>query len=103
MKFISDSDIKIDRELSDLDRFALSFIKILRNHTDYVIVSGYVSIILGRARASEDIDVIIAPIDKNKLGNLVGSLKKTFYCLNANDANGIYGNLKETALYTRSF
>jgi hypothetical protein len=30
----------------------------LKKNIDYVIVGGYVSILLGRARAGEDIDVI---------------------------------------------
>ncbi len=59
MRFTS-SGIELDRELSDLDRFALDFIKILQRHTSYVLVSGYVAILLGRARASEDVDVIIS-------------------------------------------
>jgi len=63
MKFIDKKTIKIDREISDLDNFTLDFIKILEKNTDYVIVSGYVAILLGRARASEDVDVIIPKID----------------------------------------
>lgn len=59
MEFLSNKTIKIDRELSELDVFTIDFIKILKNYSDYVIVSGYVSILLGRARSSEDIDVII--------------------------------------------
>ena len=58
-----DSAIEIDRELSDLDCFTLDFVNILERHTNYVIVSGYVAILLGRARASEDIDSIIPKID----------------------------------------
>ena len=55
----TDGAIRIDRELSEFDRFTLDFIRVLRKHTRYVVVGGYVSIVLGRARASEDIDVII--------------------------------------------
>jgi hypothetical protein len=49
MKFIDRHRLEINRELSDLDRFALKFITILEKHTTYVIVSGYVSILLGRS------------------------------------------------------
>ncbi|MDI6737809.1 MAG: hypothetical protein QME12_04815 [Nanoarchaeota archaeon] len=59
MRFVSENIIEINRELSDLDLFAIDFIKVLKKHTRYVIISGYVSILLGRARASEDIDIII--------------------------------------------
>jgi len=43
MKF-EKSTITIDRELSDLDHFALEFIEILEKYTPYVLVSGYVAI-----------------------------------------------------------
>jgi len=45
--------------LSNLDKFVLEFIKVLEQHVDYVIISGYVSIVLGRTRITEDIDVFI--------------------------------------------
>ncbi len=90
MKFTS-STIKIDRNISDLDRFALDFIDILKNYTKYVIVSGYVAILLGRARASEDIDIIIPKIEFNKFQSLLQELKKNgFYCLNADKDDDIF-------------
>jgi len=52
-------EIVLNRELSNLDKLVLNFVKILEKYTDYIIVSGYVSIILGRARATEDVDVFI--------------------------------------------
>jgi len=82
MKFVDKDTIETDRELSILDRFALDFITVLQMHTSYVIVSGYVSILLGRARASEDIDVIIPQIDFPSLKKLIQNLKeKGFYCV----------------------
>lgn len=88
--------IKVDRELSDLDKFALDFIKILRKHTSYVIISGYVSILLGRARASEDVDVIIPKMDLKKFIKLAQELKdKEFYCLNAESNEDIYEYIKD--------
>ena len=90
MKF-TNSTIEIDRDLSDLDRFALDFIKILEKHTQYVIVSGYVSILLGRARASEDIDVIIPKIKFSEFQSLYADLKQNgFYCLNAEKDSDIF-------------
>jgi hypothetical protein len=46
MRFIDATTLEIDREPSDLDRLALDFTTILEKHTPYVIVSGYVSILL---------------------------------------------------------
>jgi len=42
--------IKLNRKINQLDRFALDFTKIVAKHTDYIIISGYISILLGRAR-----------------------------------------------------
>jgi hypothetical protein len=96
MKIIDKKNIEIDRELSDLDLFTLDFIKILEKHTDYVIVSGYVSILLGRARASEDVDIIIPKIDFTIFQSLYKDIKKhNFYCLNAEDDVTVYDYLKD--------
>jgi RecA-family ATPase len=52
-------EITLERELSDLDKLVLRYIEILSKHVDYVIISGYVSILLGRSRSTEDVDVFI--------------------------------------------
>ena len=96
MRFIDKTNIEIDRELSDLDRLALDFVTVLQKHTSYVIVSGYVSILLGRARASEDIDIIIPKIPLSTIIKLVHDLKeKGFYCINEEKDSDIYECLTE--------
>ena len=96
MRFIDKTNIEIDRELSDLDRLALDFVTVLQKHTSYVIVSGYVSILLGRARASEDIDIIIPKIPLSTINKLVQDLKeKGFYCINEEKDSDIYECLSE--------
>ena len=96
MKFINKKTIKIDRELSDLDKFTLDFIKILEKHTNYVIVSGYVSILLGRSRASEDIDVITKKISYKKFKDLYQNLiDNNFICLNAKDEKSVFSYLED--------
>lgn len=79
MKFVSKDIIELDRELSDLDLFTLEFIRILRKYCKYVIISGYVSILLGRSRSSEDVDIIIPKIEKSKFSQLVNELKKMIF------------------------
>jgi len=76
---IKQSGIKLDRELSDLDKFAIGFSKTIGRYTKYVIVSGYVSILLGRARASEDIDMLVPVMDENKWAKIYGILIKEGY------------------------
>lgn len=96
MKFIDKNTIKIDRELSDLDRFTLDFIKILEKYVEYVLVSGYVSILLGRARVSEDVDIIIQKIDFSTFQALFDKLKANdFYCLNAEKDSKIFEYLQD--------
>jgi hypothetical protein len=96
MRFADKKTIQIDRELSDLDKFTLDFVTILKQHTTYVIVSGYVAILLGRARASEDIDIIIPRIDVATFASLYDDLKKkSFYCLNAEEEKTVYSYLEE--------
>jgi len=96
MRFIGKNRIEIDRELSDLDKFTLDFVKILEKHTKYVIVSGYVSILLGRARTSEDVDIIIPRMDANKFFLLFKELKKQdFYCLNAERKKSVFEYIDE--------
>ncbi len=91
MKFIDKKTIKIDRELSELDKFTIDFVKILERHVNYVLVSGYVSILLGRARVSEDVDVIIQQIDFPTFQALYKELKKdNFYCINAEEDASLY-------------
>lgn len=95
MKFIDNTTIEIDRELSELDHFALDFIDILKKHSNYVIVSGYVAILIGRARASETIDVIIPKIDFLIFKRLYKDIKKNgFYCINAEKDLDIFEYLK---------
>jgi len=88
--------IKIDKKLSDLDRFIISFIKILNKlRIKYVIVSGYVSIFFGRSRVTEDIDVLIEKIGFEKFKKLKKSLSRGFWFLNSEDENELYDMLKE--------
>ncbi len=94
MKFIDDRTIKLDKVINELDRFVLDFVRTLEKHVGYVIVSGYVSILFGRARATEDIDVLIEKMPKEKFGVLYEDLKREgYWCLNSEDSEEIYNYL----------
>jgi len=95
MKYDTDKkEIILDKELNELDKYVLEFIKILEKHVDYVIISGYVSILLGRSRSTEDIDLFIKRLDKNKFSDLYKDLiKNKYWCLNAEDSEEIYDYL----------
>jgi hypothetical protein len=95
MRFVN-NHIEIDRELSELDNFTLAFVNLLRKHTKYAIVSGYVSILLGRSRASEDVDIIVPKMDAAAFSKLFKDLNDNkFYCLSSESAAGAYEYLKD--------
>lgn len=91
MRFINKNIIKLDKVMNELDKFVLKFVKILEKHTDYVIVSGYVAILFGRDRATDDIDIIIPKTDKTKLKLLYDDLiKNGYWCLNSSKLDDLY-------------
>jgi len=82
-----------EKELTILDKFVLDFV---RNIDDYVIVSGYVSILLGRTRATEDID-LLAP--KTNLEEFKKIWKRIFdggfECINTSIVEEAFDMLKD--------
>ena len=92
---LNKKEIKSDKILSELDKFVFSFIKILEKYTDYVIISGYVSILLGRTRVTEDVDIFIKELSFEKFSQFYDELKqKGFWCINAEKPEEIYDYLK---------
>jgi len=65
--------------ITTLDKFVLNFMKILEEYVDYVIVSGYVVILFGRARGTEDIDTIIRYIDSDTFASFYQKLSREGY------------------------
>lgn len=76
LKYSKDS-LEIKRVLSDLDNFLLNFVKILNLlKIRYVIISGYVAILFGRSRATEDIDMFVDNIGKETFTRLLKEIEK---------------------------
>jgi hypothetical protein len=89
-------EIVLNKNLSKLDKLVLKFVKILEKSAEYVIISGYVSILLGRSRATEDVDFFIMPISFETFSTLYENLKKNgFWCLNAEKPFEIFRYLEE--------
>jgi hypothetical protein len=83
-----------EKYLTLLDRFVLDFIQILEPITPYVIVSGYVAILFGRSRGTEDVDILIPTLEKEDFTKLHDALiKGGFEFLNAEDASGLHDML----------
>ena len=83
-----------DKYLTLLDQFVLDFIRVLEPKIPYVIVSGYVAILFGRSRGTEDVDILISRLAKDTFGELHTALSEGGYeFLNAEDADGLYDML----------
>lgn len=83
--------ILLEREKNDLDEFVLEFTSVLnRLKVRYVVVSGYVSILFGRSRSSEDVDLIIERADADAFKRLWNSASREFECLNTGDCDEAY-------------
>ena len=82
--------------VSKLDNFVIDFINILKKYVGYVIVSGYVSILFGRSRGTEDIDILIKKIDTDTFTRLYNELiEKGYWFLNAESPKELYEMLDE--------
>ncbi len=82
------------KELTILDRLVFRFLKAV--DFKYTIISGYVAILFGRSRNTEDIDLFIERISLERFSEFCSRLQKFgFYILNAEDASNAYELLKE--------
>src|SRR3990172_11157548 len=98
----SKNTITFKKKLSDLDNFVIDFVKVLNtSRIRHVIVSGYISILFGRPRITEDIDILIENVDFNKFNNLISSLRKNgFAIMNTSNTRKLYFDflMKNTAI-----
>lgn len=70
----------IDRTPSALDEMVLEFTEVLDEvGVEYVIVSGYVAILTGRSRATEDIDIVIERLSEERTTALAERLREAGY------------------------
>lgn len=89
-------ELVINRKINELDRFVLDFVRVIEKQADYVIISGYISILLGRARATEDVDMFIKKMPFEEFAKLYEEIKKNgFWCINAEKEEEIYNYLKD--------
>ena len=71
-----DDTLVVDREPNDLDELAIQFTRILDDlGVNHVYVSGYVAILTGRSRATEDIDVLLERVDDETVHEIVNRLE----------------------------
>lgn len=100
MEYFPDKkEIILNRIPSNLDKFVIEFIKVLEKNLEYVLVSGYVSIITGRSRATEDVDLLIPKMDFDNFQKFwENSEKAGFECINTNLIEEAYKLLEDHAI-----
>jgi hypothetical protein len=87
-----------------LDAFCIDFADVVQQHTDYIVVSGFVAISSGRARGTEDIDMIIRLLSQDAFTALHEALVAGgFVCMQSADAAEIFTYLADnlSVRYTR--
>lgn len=91
---IKNNVIIINRDLTELDIFVKDFLAILQKYSDYLIVSGFVSIATGRTRATEDVDILVPLMPKEIFQQLFTELQQNgFWCYQGDTAT-VYSYLK---------
>jgi len=67
---------------NELDEMVIKFSKILNEEgIKFVIISGYIAILFGRSRLSEDIDILVEDMNYSKFHRLWNKLDKDFWCI----------------------
>lgn len=73
-------ELLVERTPSALDEAVLSFTEMLEDcDIEYVVVSGYIAILTGRSRSTEDVDIVIERLDADAVGGLAATLEEEGY------------------------
>lgn len=92
----ADDTLVVDRQPNELDELALSFSTILSVHAvEHVYVAGYVAILAGRARSTQDIDVLLAPTDESTIDAIAADLETQGYWGPAMPLEDMHGMLSD--------
>lgn len=97
MQVVKKSDKSIivsGKVITELDNFVADIAEIISRYTEYVIVSGYVAILFGRARGTEDVDFLIQYMSYDEFSSLFHELSEEYYYfLNSDNINELYSML----------
>ena len=93
LEFSGKDIILKDKELNSLDKKVIKLVNLI--DFEYVIISGYVAILFGRSRATEDVDMFIR-VGKEEFYAFYDRISKNnFYIINAENKEEGYEFLKE--------
>lgn len=91
---LSDGDLVVERPPNELDELAIDFSRLLSQRSiDHVFIAGYLAILTGRARVTDDIDVLIESLAESKVEELVAALDEAGYWEPAMALEEMHGNL----------
>lgn len=91
---LTDRGLVVGRDPNRLDELAIDFSGILSDlGIDHVFVAGYVAILAGRSRSTEDIDVFIERCPAERIDELVAELEREGYWGPAMPLSEMHGNL----------
>jgi hypothetical protein len=91
---LRDDELVVERSANELDELAIAFSEMLSQlDIDHVFIAGYVAILTGRARATDDIDVLIERLPESDIGDLVETLEANDYWGPAMPLEEMYDNL----------
>jgi len=87
---VVNNELRIKKNLTKLDLFVIDSLRILSKYVDYVIISGYVSIFFGRARATEDVDIFINDISQIDFKRFYNESMEDGYEFNVDNPDDLY-------------
>lgn len=80
-----------NKEINELNSLVIDFVSVLDKHNiKYVIISGYVAIIFGRSRNSEDVDLFIEKMDYDTFKKIWIDLNIKFECIIEDDVKDAF-------------
>jgi len=98
MKF-EDEAVIIEKDPSELDELILDVTDVLSGlEIEYAVVSGYFAVLLGRSRATEDIDVIVEPFSEETADELANRLRDAGYWGSAMPLDSMYQMLNDGSI-----
>ncbi len=100
MEYTFKNDVlSFEKVVSELDKLVFDFVGVLnRVGIRYVLISGYVAILMGRSRGTEDIDLFIERVEIGKFATLCKELKSAgYWIINCEDENDAFEMLNDTS------
>jgi hypothetical protein len=86
--------LSVERELTPLDSLAIDVSTVLSTlDIDHAVVAGYVAILSGRARSTEDIDLLLDPLDRGEAQSLATALRDAGFWGSAMPLSDLAGTL----------